>query len=343
MGRPTPGTAQRLGVTTPEGASYGLSAAKLEEIFQRIIVPDYLLRSGPESQQQPEVVLLGGQPGAGKSTTAFQLQREFADRGGLVCVTWDDFRPFHPSYEQLLRERPADMPNVTRPAARWWQDRAADYLRTYRYNTLLEGGFRDPDSVLATARDFQDAGYQVHVSALAVPAELSRLGIIERFARQVETAGTGRWTTAASHDADYVGTQEVLRLAQSSESVSRISLWTRDGLVYDNRRDAAGAWTGAETPVDVLNEARSTPLTRLQRVALSGRLDKTLAQLEGADFAHPALREMATTVAQSLSPEAADFREPAEAASAADVGLESGSGPGFRQPEPPEADLDLEP
>ena len=331
-------------MTRPEAASYGLPAALLEETFQHIIVPDYLLRSGPEPQQHPEVVLLGGQPGAGKSTTAFQLQRQFADRGGLVCVTWDDFRPFHPDYERLLAERPADMPDVTRPAARWWQDRAADYLRTHRYNTLLEGGFRDPVSVLATARDFQNAGYQVHVSALAVPAALSRLGIVERFARQVGTAGTGRWTTAASHDADYLGTEEVLRLARSSPSVSRISLWTRDGLVYDSRRDTAGAWPSAETPVHVLTEARSTPLTRLQRVALANRLDTTLAQLEGADLAHPALREMAATIAQSLSPEAADICDAGDEAQAADVGQAAGSGPGSRhEPELPEADLDLEP
>jgi UDP-N-acetylglucosamine kinase len=342
--RPTPRLAQRLGVTEPEGASYGVPAAQLEETFQHIIVPDYLLRSGPEPQQQPEVVLLGGQPGAGKSTTAFQLQHQFADRGGLVCVTWDDFRPFHPDYERLLAERPADMPDATRPAARWWQDRAADYLRTYRYNTLLEDGFRDPDSVLATALDFHNAGYRVHVSALAVPAALSRLGIIERFARQVETAGTGRWTTAASHDGDYLGTEEVLRLAQSSPAVSRISLWTRDGLVYDNRRDTAGAWASAETPIDVLTEARSMPLTRLQRVALANRLDTTLAQLESAGLAHPALREMATTIAENLNPEAADICEAADAAPAAEVGQAAGSGPGSpHQPELPEADLDLEP
>ena len=331
-------------MTRREAASYGLPAALLEETFQHIIVPDYLLRSGPEPQQHPEVVLLGGQPGAGKSTTAFQLQRQFADRGGLVCVTCDDFRPFHPDYERLLMERPADMAGVTRPAARWWQDRAADYLRTHRYNTLLESAFRDPDSVLATARDFQNAGYQVHVSALAVPAAVSRLAIIERFARQVETAGTGRWTTMASHEADYLGTEEVLRLAQSSPSVSRISLWTRDGLVYDNRRDRAGAWASAETPADVLAEARGTPLTRLQRVALADRLDRTLTGLETADLVHPVLREMAATVAQSLSAEAADIREPAEAAPAADVGQAEGSGPeSRRQPELPAAELEPEP
>jgi hypothetical protein len=289
-------------VTSQEGADYGLPQALLEETFQQIIVPDYLLRSNPEPQQRPEALLLGGQPGAGKSTTTPQFHREFAGRGGLVWVTWDDFRPFHPDYERLLIERPADMPDVTRPAARWWQDRAAAYLRAGRYHTLLEGGFRDPATVLATAERFAEAGYGVRVCALAVPAVLSRLGIIERFARQVEVAGTGRWTTAASHDADYSGTVEVLRLAEASPAVSRISLLTRDGQVYDNHRGPTGQWTIRVSAVDVLAEAHDTPLSRLQRTALANRLASTLERLKRADIAHPALHDMAAEVEQGLAP-----------------------------------------
>jgi hypothetical protein len=160
---------------------YGMPLADLEATFRRIIVPDYVLRSNPTSQPRPEVIFLGGQPGAGKSVTAEGLRRDFAGRGGLVWVTWDDFRPYHPEYERLLAERPADMPDVTRPAARWWQDRAAAYLRDRQFNVLLEGGFRDPDAVLASADRFATDGYLVHVAALAVPAAMSRLGIIERY------------------------------------------------------------------------------------------------------------------------------------------------------------------
>jgi UDP-N-acetylglucosamine kinase len=334
-------------VTRGEGAEYGLPLDLLEDIFRQIIVPDYLLRSDPEPQDHPVVVHLGGQPGAGKSTVAAQLQRQFADHGGLVWVTWDDFRPFHPDYESLLAERPADMPDVTRPAARWWQDRAAVYLRDGRYNTLLEGGFRDPQTVMAAALNFADAGYQTRVSALAVPAALSRLGIIERYAAQVEATGTGRWTTAASHDADYVGTAEVLRLAHAAPQVSRISLWTRDGLVYDTRRDRAGGWLTPVPATDLLAEARDTPLTRLQRVALSGRLAETMARLEAAGLAHPAVHEMAGQVREDLGAVPAEL-----SAAEAQVGQ-----PGWRDaptatdlsserdcaPDPDEADMEGEP
>ena len=316
------------------GAGYGLPLARLEEIFQRIIVPDYLLRSSPQPQQRPEAVLLGGQPGAGKSTIAAQLQRQFAGHGGLVWVTWDDFRPFHPDYERLLTEQPAAMPDVTRPAARWWQDRAAAWLRAGRYNTLLEGGFRDPSAVLASAESFAEAGYHVHVSALAVPAALSRLGIIERYARQAEVAGAGRWTTAASHDADYTGTVETLRLAHASPAVARISLWTRDGLIHDDHRDPAGRWATGVVPADMVNRIRATPLGPQARAMLADRLARTLGRLQRSGLAHPALYEMAATIMQDLTAEPAPEAGPASRARRAEP-----PEPPTRQRDDPELEL----
>jgi UDP-N-acetylglucosamine kinase len=325
-------------VSPPEGVDYGLPLAQLEQTFEQIIVPDYLLRSSPQPQRHPVAVLLGGQPGAGKSTIADQLQRQVDAHGGLVWVTWDDFRPYHPDYERLLAEQPAAMPDVTRPAARWWQDRAAAWLRAGRYNTLLEGGFRDPGAVLDSAGLFAEAGYHVHVSALAVPAALSRIGIIERFARQVELAGTGRWTTAASHDGDFRGTVETLRLAHASPAVARISLWTRDGLVHDDRRSPAGKWSTSAVPADVVNKIRGTPLSRAQRTALISHLAQTLAGLERAGLAHPALYEMAGMVYQDLGPLPAPEAAP-EIRSAPGIGDVAPPGPAARRRDDPELEL----
>jgi hypothetical protein len=286
----------------PERGRHDLPEAQREDIFQRLIVPEVLLANDPDPQDQPDVVLLGGQPGAGKSSTAHLYEREFATRGRLVWVTWDDFRPYHPAYEHLLAERPEEMPDATRATARWWQARAATYLRERRYNVLLEGGFREPQGVMATAQQFAEAGYDVRIAVVAVPAALSRLGIIERYAGQIVRAGTGRWTTAASHDADYQGVPEVLHLAQDSPAIHRITVLTRDGRVYDR---PTGKWPTTDSPLDVLEEARAQPLTRLQRTALANRLADTLDQLRATGAGHDQLYDMAAAVHDDLTANAA--------------------------------------
>jgi UDP-N-acetylglucosamine kinase len=280
----------------PERGPYELPEALREEIFLQVIVPDVLLAAGPERQERPNVVLLGGQPGAGKSTATHHFDREFARRGGLAVIDGDAFRPFHPAYEQLLAQRPHDLPEAIQATVRWWSDRATDYLRARRYNILLQGRFGRPDRAMKTAEQFAAAGYNVRVAAMAVPAALSRLGIIERYASQLDHAGTGRWTPARVHDENYEGTREVLRLAATDPAVHRITVLTRDGIVYDRPTDR---WPSVATPVDVLEEGRA-PFSRLQRTALANRLADTLDHLRAIGAGHDDLYDMAAAVHDDL-------------------------------------------
>lgn len=311
---------------------YGMSLDTLEDIFQRIIVPDYLLRNDPKPQTAPEAIWLGGQPGAGKTTTAAALRHEFADRGGLVWVTRDDLRPFHSDYERLIREQPERMPDITRPATQWWQDRSAEFLRAGRCNVLLEMAFRDPDAIVARSAQFHQAGYKVQVAAVATPAYLSRLSIIERYARQVQAAGAGRWVTEASHTADYAGTREVLQQAEADHAVSRITLWDRGGTVYDNHRqaDRGGMWRDLACAVDVLDRARDVRPDPAQAAELSAHLAGTVRQLDEAGAAHQPLRDMAAVVGR-------DLELYAQLGAAFQVGREPGA-----TPEAPQADAGIE-
>lgn len=281
----------------PERGPYELPEALREEIFLQVVVPDVLLATESQPQERPELILLGGQPGAGKSTAAHGFEREFARRGGLVVVDGDDLRPLHPAYEQLMAERPGDMPEAIQETVRWWLDRATDYLWARHYNVLLQGRFAGPDEVMQTAERFAAAGYEVRVAAMAVPAALSRLGIIERYATQVDQVGTGRWVPNGAHDGNYDGTREVLRLAAVNPAVHRITVLTRDGAVYDRPTNRAPA---VASPVDVLDEARAEPFSRLQRTALANRLADTLDRLRATGAGHDDLYDMAVAVNDDL-------------------------------------------
>lgn len=78
-----------------------LTEAQLREIFERDIRPE-LDALGASSREEPTLllVLVGGQPGAGKSKAISRIE---AQHPGIVEVIGDDLRNFHPTTTDLCR------------------------------------------------------------------------------------------------------------------------------------------------------------------------------------------------------------------------------------------------
>lgn len=325
MGRPGSGAARVVSSPADPGGVHGLTTAELEWTFREqitwdLINPDpdadgVLAADLPVQQEHPEVTFLVAQPGAGVSGRHADIQHEFDERGGVVPVVAESFRPYHPDYERTRAFSPQDLADVTDPAARWWADRSVEWLREWSYNVLVEDHSADPDRILATAGRFADAGYQARLVALAVPPAISRLTIIETFARAAEVTGAGPWVSAEAHDASYDATAEVVRKAETSAAISRITVempvGALHGAVHDVERDPFGAWRargprgalldeGRRSPVEVLTEARETRFTSLERRALAERLSTTIERLESVGVAYTRLYEMGVDVQRDL-------------------------------------------
>jgi predicted kinase len=131
------------------------------------------------SPETPLLVLLGGQPAAGKTNAQDAVMAANRD-AGLVPVTGDDLRQFHPDYLALARNNPLAMPAATAAVSGGLVRLALDHAVKHRFSVLLEGTFRDPQMVTATARRFAEAGYRVEVVAVATPAAVSRLSAEQR-------------------------------------------------------------------------------------------------------------------------------------------------------------------
>ena len=178
-------------------AGYELSRRELSELFNEAITPWVDARLARAAPGPATLVLVGAQPGAGKTRVVSRASR---DTGSAVVVVGDDLRQFHPDYARLMRDDPLRMPEVTAQAAGAWARMSSDYLRERQASVVFETTFRQPDAVVATAKEFRDAGYRVEVRALAVPEAVSRLGVLSRYAEQVRDQGVGRWTPQEFHD-----------------------------------------------------------------------------------------------------------------------------------------------
>jgi UDP-N-acetylglucosamine kinase len=227
-------------VSLPETNKYVLKDAENEQIFWTGIVPQRL--SGAVKQSSPVLVIVGSQTGAGKSFLTLRIKDLLSRRGGAIHINMDFYNPHHPHYETLRSTDPAHADAYLRPDGdRWWK-LAQDYVIEHRVDALLE-------SAMQTKAEFEDiicrfdaAEYQVEVALMAVPAALSRQGILSRYAQELHDLGQGRLVDASIHDLCFEG---VLRGAGAVDrgAPRTVRVFRRgNDEVYVNCRTPKGTW-----------------------------------------------------------------------------------------------------
>ena len=70
---------------------YKLSEAQNEQIFRESILPKLLAKSGElHPSAKPTMIIVAGQPGAGKSTAIEGIAEAHKQRGGVLKAVLDD-------------------------------------------------------------------------------------------------------------------------------------------------------------------------------------------------------------------------------------------------------------
>ncbi|WP_186057461.1 zeta toxin family protein, partial [Burkholderia gladioli] len=107
---------------------------------------------GSREQAAPTAILLGGQPGAGKTALARQAMAELGARGGAVLIDADRMRENLPQYSQLLRQNPQHAADLTHVEAGRWSGRLTSAASEARRNLVIDGTMRNPESLRNLAR-----------------------------------------------------------------------------------------------------------------------------------------------------------------------------------------------
>lgn len=151
----------------------------LDEIYSTEIAPAYLGDLAPAEDKR--AVLVGGQPGAGKSSVKDSLSAEIED--GYVAIDADELREYVPGY--VDRARTVDQAHQ----AASWSHAATQYLT----GRLLEDAISNEasfvyDSTLAKADKAVDLidrltneGYEVDVAYVCTHRSISERGVQQRY------------------------------------------------------------------------------------------------------------------------------------------------------------------
>ncbi len=211
-----------------------LSPETLARIFDAEIHP-LLFDNNPTTTEQPTLVLLGGQPGAGKSRATHRILADYQHT--LVPLSGDDLRAFHPHYRHLVTDRPTAAPGIIAEATAHWVLASIDHARTTKRSLLLEGTFHTPHLTLRTAQQFADAGFHVHVIIVGTPRHESLLAVTSRYYQQRALGQPARFTSRPAHDRGYDGTTALVAALDGSSHVDRVTILDRSGAnVFDVER-----------------------------------------------------------------------------------------------------------
>jgi len=257
---------------------YSLSTEWLTNLYHREIAPDLFDNARP--QDTPTAILLGGQPGAGKTPMQHQAVTEFANQGGLVMIIGDDLRAELPHYTALQRADDKTAAFFTdRDSGRLVEMALADAARR-RVNVLVEGTMRSPDVVAKTLTQFREAGYHTDARALAVHSELSELGILQRYVAQKESRGIGRMTTPQAHKAGFDGMLATLDQIQDERIADRLTIYRRGGEILHQFDLSAPERDDAPRARGIVEQERARSFTHEEEIYLRSEMKRLQPALE---------------------------------------------------------------
>lgn len=155
--------------------------ADIEQKFPKIWA-NLLAENQVTPQENPIAILLGGQPGAGKSFGSLEMSKRLDFN--LLIINGDEFRPYHQYYHEIYQQYGKDASKYTGEFTGKMVQRIRNEAIKSRFNLLIEGTFRTADIPLQELANFKCNGYQTTVLICTCPAEISWESTLKRAEEQ---------------------------------------------------------------------------------------------------------------------------------------------------------------
>ena len=195
--------------------------------------------------ENPKVVLLGGQPGAGKSG----LENMVNIKKNYVSISGDDYREYHPRFKEINLEYGREASKYTQQWAAEITEKLIKELRKEKYNLIIEGTLRTAELPLKEANAFKKAGYKVELNVVIVKPEKSRLGTLERYEAMLKQGKVPRMTPKEHHDLVVNNIGNNLEIIYNSKAFDNIKLFDRENNLLYNYKESPNV-----NPKDILNK-----------------------------------------------------------------------------------------
>lgn len=194
------------------------------EIFQETAE---ILSRGKQRSENPTAYILGGQPGAGKSSMVRRISLEL--EGNIISINGDDFRKDHPQYFELLEKYGEEYVSHTASFSGKMVRELIDFAAKNKYHTIVEGTLRGKEVPLNTSKLFHQKGYRTVLQVLCVEPELSYQSTLSRYVEMKRRGMVARMTAKSHHDKVVAAILENVSQIYLSKEFDEIEIFRRDG------------------------------------------------------------------------------------------------------------------
>jgi UDP-N-acetylglucosamine kinase len=181
----------------------------------------------------PRAIILGGQPGAGKTTLADVFTGQLDNNA--IFISGDAYRKLHPNSTAIIQKYGRDGLPLMSAFSGAVTERLIEYTSKQKFNLVIEGTLRTTEVPLKTCRLLKQNGYQVDLACMAVKPLLSYFSTLLRYEMMQEYGTAPRATPKEAHD------HVVAQLGPNLDSIElenvfdRILLYTRTKYcIYDS-------------------------------------------------------------------------------------------------------------
>ncbi|WP_026129162.1 zeta toxin family protein [Nocardiopsis prasina] len=244
--------AQPTAGATPGDLGRELTDAELDSLFG-LALRDRLTGT---PRERPRLLLLGGQPGSGKSTLQRLLLPVLPQ--GTVSYDGDDLLRLSPDYEWSMTADDRAASTSVSMQVGGLHGRVMEHVRRGRHDVVCSHPLGRADWAASWVLGFREAGYRVEVAFVATHTSNSRFSIFDRHERATRDQGFGRWLPEIHHDRFYLGVPNTVEFLETHHLADSVYVLSREGEVLYANHQRDGVW-------------RSEPFGRIALEAERGR------------------------------------------------------------------------
>lgn len=244
---------------------------KTHEQTYRIIEKN--LFQNTHSAAHPRVVIMGGQPGSGKSKL-LEASRELFPDGNVVVINGDELRAHHPKSNEIFKLDDKRYAERTDADTRVWTKRAFDRAIETKRNIIFESTMREAGPISDTMKRLRNEGYHLTAKVVATHERMSKTGVYLRYETQKFDKGYGRFTPQTSHDAGYDGMPKTVDYIEQNKLVDRLEVYNRDGSLLWGNELKGTEWEKEPNAHKVIEAERGREPTEKELRGLRADWDK---------------------------------------------------------------------